>query len=777
MFFMFKHIKVFLIFLLIKSNIFGQTVTRGPYLQQVTSSSIVIRWSTDLATNSHVHISVGTPNFKSIVDDLITKEHILKISNLQPETKYDYSIINKNLVLKESPNQYFQTAPTSDSKRPIHIWAGGDFADISNQIYLTNQTQVRDSYLAYSKQFNTDLWLWLGDVGYGGDRDNTLQKNLFNFYGPQIMNHVPFAATLGNHEFDEDPVNQQKTRDVNLLKITSPATNGEAGGLASGTKAYYSFDYGNTHFINLDSYGMDEGIYRLYDTKSPQYQWLIKDLEANKSMWTIVFFHHPPYTKRAHDSDTEEELRLLRQTLVPVFDKYKVDLVLNGHSHIYERSYLMQDFLGTSQFFDPSYMIVNKNSGKYQKNESPIINKTIGTTYIVAGTFGRLEPILALRLNDPAHPSSYYSNLITGGSLTLKIEDNRLDCEWLCADGVVRDRFTMFKNVSKTTKLNLGYGQNTRLKASWPGSYVWSNGVKNNAEIEVAPFQNTIYSVKDSLGYLEDKFEINVAPQPIIEPNLPQNLIVCVGRTIVGLAQVSNTDFETWKYTIELSDQNGNFTNPLVSQPMNDKQFSFVVPKTAPEGNGYKIRILPNSNLFQVKESPNFKMNIPAEVGFANEPTIQFQSDITLNLNFKGTFPIEFLVSFDNKSQITNQEKLSFNLKPIRAETYEILSVKNVCNEGEIINKKVILLAPLSVELEQLGVKMYPVPTESKLTIELLNSAEYEVVISNSNGKLIKSKNIKQGKNIIFLDELPSGMYQITLKANGKYFVSKFLKN
>ncbi len=769
--------KKYVVILLFLSKVtFGQNLVRGPYLQQPTTNSIVIRWRTEQNSASKIIFGISQVNLnQSVNDNTLTNEHIVKLSNLEANTKYFYEVWSENTLLSKSNNNYFITAPNNTSKRPIRIWAGGDFADISNQVYLTNQTQVRDSYLNYSKNFNTDLWLWLGDAGYGGDRDNTLQNSIFDFYGPQIMNHVPFAAALGNHEFDEDQANQQKTRDVNLLKITSPAINGEAGGIPSGTKAFYSFDYGNTHFINLDSYGMDEGIYRLYNTKGAQYQWLIRDLKANKSLWTVVFFHHPPYTKRGHDSDIEEELRLLRETLVPVFDTYKVDLVLNGHSHIYERSYLIQDHLAQSQFFDPSYQIVNKNSGKYLKNEPPIINKTNGTTYVVAGTFGRLEPILALRLNDPQHPTSYYSNLITGGSLALKIEDNRLDCEWLCADGVVRDRFTMFKNVNKVTKINLEYGEKVEIKASWPGNYVWSNGVKNKAEIEISPLNNTTYSVKDSLGFLEDKFEITVAAQPIIEAKLSENFTYCTGKTIQGFVEITNTNFEKWKYKIELSDKDGSFSKPLVSQEITEKQFKINIPKNAPEGNFYRLRIVPNSDLFKLIESPNFVINIPATVGFTNESIIQFQSEITLNLNFKGTFPIEYLVSFENKSLVTNQEKVEFKLKPISSENYEILSVKNVCSEGEITNRKVTVLAPLSLELEQFGIKIYPNPTSNSLVIEIGTAIESPANIFNSAAQLSFSTKLLKGKNYIDLSSLSKGLYFVEFVNNGKKIFGNFI--
>lgn len=767
---------LFLLLVFIANIVLAQKIVRGPYLQQPTTNSIIIRWRTDIATDSRVAYNYSSSDLDFVSNAEITTEHIIKISNLKPDTKYYYQIIINNLGFGNA-NHFFQTAPEANSKKPIRIWAGGDFGDISNSVYLNNQAQVRDSYLNYSKNFDTNLWLWLGDVGYGGNRDVQLQASVFDFYQDKLLSHVPFHVAIGNHEFDENQAAQKTRENLHLLTITSPPIQGEAGGVPSQKNAYYSFNYGNTHFINLDSYGMDDGKYRVYDEAGPQYQWLIKDLEANKSMWTIVFFHHPPYTKRAHDSDTEEELRLIRQSLVPVFDKYKVDLVLNGHSHIYERSYLIQDHKGTSEYFDPSYQIVNKNSGKYEKNEPPIINKTNGTTYVVAGTFGRLEPILALRLGDPAHPTSYYSNLITGGSLALKIEDNRLDCDWLCADGVVRDRFTMFKNVQKTTTINLEYGQKTKLSASWPGTYRWSNGIINQKEIEVAPLTNTVFFVKDSLGFLEDRFDVKVAAQPSIEPKLPVNLIACAGRKIIGLVEIKNTEFEKWKYTIQLSDANGSFEKPLVSQELTQVQFEIDVPNTTVESKQYKIRIFPNSTLFEVKDSPSFTINIPASVGFVNESIIPFAPEIKLELNFKGSFPIEYLVDFQNNIQLANQEKVEYIVKQIAGKSYEILTVKNICNEGNILRKKVSVEAPLSNELEAKGIKIYPNPVDDILTIELSTITKATIDIQNILGQKIAIEKLKYGKNELNLSRVLPGTYFLIFEIDGKLYSQKILKN
>ncbi len=72
--------------------------------------------------------------------------------------------------------------------------------------------------------------------------------------------------------------------------FTLPAA-GEAGGIASGTEAYYSFDYANIHFICLDSYDVDRSV------DGAMLTWLEYDLVATTADWIIAFWHHPPYTK------------------------------------------------------------------------------------------------------------------------------------------------------------------------------------------------------------------------------------------------------------------------------------------------------------------------------------------------------------------------------------------------------------------------------------------------------------------------------------------------
>ncbi len=169
--------------------------------------------------------------------------------------------------------------------------------------------------------------------------------------------------------------------------------------MASGTEAYYAFDYGNIHFISLESYETD---------RSPggaMMTWLENDLAANDKDWVIAFWHHPPYTKGSHDSDTEGRLIDMREVALPILEAYGVDLVLGGHSHSYERSYLLDGHYGTSDSLSAA-MILDAGDGRedgagaYYK---PAYSIQSGAVYAVAGSSGKTSS------GSLDHPAMYFS--------------------------------------------------------------------------------------------------------------------------------------------------------------------------------------------------------------------------------------------------------------------------------------------------------------------------------------------------------------------------------
>jgi hypothetical protein len=407
------------------------TVSRGPYLQQATTTSIYIRWRTNVATNSTVRFGTSATNLSIAANNTTSStEHIVQLTNLSPNTKYFYSIGSSTSVQAGDTGYYFYTHPNVGSTGPVRIWAIGDFG-----VGSTAQTLVRDAYMNYARSTNThtNLWLWLGDNAYVTGLDNEYQTNVFNMYPYQFRKWVCWPTT-GNHDlYSANATNQTGAY---FDSFTLPK-NGEVGGVASNTEAYYSYNYANIHFVCLES---TDASFRA--NGGAQLTWLANDLAANTQRWTIVYFHHPPFTKGSHDSDTEIELMEMRTNVVPILENYKVDLVLSGHSHAFERSYLLRGHYGNENTFNSSTMAVNAGSGAAANPYIKSSPNFYGTVYAVCGVSGKVSGTTS----GWPHNAMYYSSVSHYGSMVIDIAGDQLDCKFMSSSGSIRDQFTIQKS-------------------------------------------------------------------------------------------------------------------------------------------------------------------------------------------------------------------------------------------------------------------------------------------------------------------------------------------
>src|SRR6266478_627044 len=120
----------------------------------------------------------------------------------------------------------------------------------------------------------------LGDNAYNSGLDSEYQSGLFTPYR-SLLQRWPLWPTRGNHDFTYSGGSNDY-----YDFFTLPAT-AEAGGLPSGSEAFYAFDVGAVHFVCLDSEGSDRS------AGGPMLTWLAADLAANTRPWTIAFWHHP----------------------------------------------------------------------------------------------------------------------------------------------------------------------------------------------------------------------------------------------------------------------------------------------------------------------------------------------------------------------------------------------------------------------------------------------------------------------------------------------------
>ena len=484
---------------------------RGPYLQVATSTSIVIRWRTDTWARSRVRYGTSIDSLKFTADDsALVTEHQVKLKGLKPRTKYYYSIGGIRDTLQGGADNYFVTLPVIGEESLYRI---GVFGDCGNN--STNQRKVRDQFLNYLGSNYMDAWILLGDNAYRDGEDAQYQVNFFNVYKNDLLKKYPLFPAPGNHDYHDVEFSQavaQKTHEVAYYKNFTMPVNGESGGVPSYTQAYYSFDIGNIHFLSLDSYGMEENALRLYDTLSPQVQWIKKDLDANKNKgWVIAYWHHPPYTMGSHNSDKERELIKIRENFIRILERYGVDLVLCGH-HLYERSRLIAGHYGSQDSFDSLKHNISRSTALYNgsKNSCPYIKNDTdepGTVYVVSGSAGQLTYVQ----DTYPHKAMFYSDNTVGGAVMLEIQGSRLDLKWVTATGEIKDKFTMMKNVSKKSTIKLKKGEKATLTASFIGEYNWKHTRQNTRSIEVAPSAGkSTYSVQDEFGCVKDSFDVIV---------------------------------------------------------------------------------------------------------------------------------------------------------------------------------------------------------------------------------------------------------------------------
>jgi hypothetical protein len=370
-------------------------------------------------------------------------DHVVTLTGLTPNTTYFYSIGSGSDTLASGIDYTFTTPPTAGTVIDTRIWILGDAGTAGNG-EPSRQTSVRDAFYTFTGPRTPNVVLQLGDNAYNSGTDTEFQAAMFDMY-PTMLRRTTFWSALGNHETG------QSTAFVDTypyFDIYTLPTAGEAGGVASGTEHYYSFDYGNIHFIALDSMTASRAVddpATPANEDGPMAAWLKNDLQSTTATWIIAFFHHPPYTKGSHNSDTESEHIQMRERFLPILEAGGVDLTLGGHSHSYERSYLIDGHYGLSGTFTPA-MKLNGGDGRPAGDGAYLkpLNDAgghKGAVHAVSGSAGGqgggLQP-------DGPHPV-FFTSTLDHGSLVLDINGNTLSGTFIRKDGLTPDTFTINK--------------------------------------------------------------------------------------------------------------------------------------------------------------------------------------------------------------------------------------------------------------------------------------------------------------------------------------------
>lgn len=239
---------------------------------------------------------------------------------------------------------------------------------------------------------------------------------------------IPHMGVVGNHELSGDEVTAGKYYTlqfnnpdnagnwVGTLTADNLSAANNKGAIANYKDTVYSFDYGNAHFVVLNTgYHTPSA-----DTKkiiAQQTAWLENDLKNSDAKWKIVMLHQGLYGAKSTTSST-------REALEPIMDAYDVDLVLQGHDHFVMRTYPM-------------------TNGAIVTQENPNnITKGTGTVYTILGASG------PKRYEDTYTAPWYAASFVrTSEELptytTFKVSDSKIEVVTKQIDGVVVDSFTI----------------------------------------------------------------------------------------------------------------------------------------------------------------------------------------------------------------------------------------------------------------------------------------------------------------------------------------------
>jgi uncharacterized protein (TIGR03437 family) len=371
------------------------TVVHRPYLQNLSANRVTIVWSTRENVSAYVQYSTDAsysqtaaaaahPLDVSQTDMGFTfYQYRAELTGLTPGTAYNYQVIAGGQNLTPEPDHRFSTPAAG----PFTFLAFGDSGDGSSHQLSVALQLVKEQ---------PNLVLHLGDIAYQSGTFNEFTANYFEYYYT-MMRRACFFPIAGNHEYYTQNA-------FPFLALSAPPDNG----VPEDRGRYYSFDWGNAHFVGLDANLLDVPFAA---AQARMLAWLESDLASTQAQWKIVFWHQTPYPISQHVTDPIDISA--RALFVPILERHGVQLVLTGHEHIYTRS-------------------------KPLRGGVPVAPGTFGTVYFTSGGGGGVSHAIPAVMPDFLDQQSAANHY-----LRVSVDGARLTVQAIGTDGKEFDRLVM----------------------------------------------------------------------------------------------------------------------------------------------------------------------------------------------------------------------------------------------------------------------------------------------------------------------------------------------
>lgn len=343
--------------------------------------------------------------------------HRVVATNLKENTKYLYRLGDKELNCWSDVGE-FKTANDSDNLKFIHI---SDAQGYGESDYDAYNILLKEAV----KTTNPDFFALTGDIvnrSYSGTTPKLEEWEWAITKQKEIMMNYPFMTTPGNHDESPNDYYSRFNHPIYLEGLTEKGS-------------YYSFDYQGSHFISINTNDtIDSGEDDSEGLSKTQMSWLENDLKnAQDSKFIVVMMHKGIYDPGHHSTNeggSDYDIVHIRNQVTPLFSKYNVDLVLQGHDHLYSRTYPLKgtyenNVLEVIPSIDTNVENVTYNEIDYRSYYNPE-----GTIYLNTGSSSgskyydlvEYDPnLIPIEFSDATEVQRYTSFEIIGDKLYAKV--------------------------------------------------------------------------------------------------------------------------------------------------------------------------------------------------------------------------------------------------------------------------------------------------------------------------------------------------------------------
>jgi acid phosphatase type 7 len=280
-----------------------------PYLQFPTRTTTTVMWETEAPATAAVEYGTTFPPKQVAKVEKADATGEVVLSGLEPNTKYFYRVVctdAENRKLEGKPLT-FMTAPGPDDAFSFTVVGDTQRNPAVTAKVAKLMWERRPNFVVHCGDVVDDgaaKWQWTGDL-----------------FKPcnELFGRVAVFPCIGNHEKNHEHY-------YKYFALPKP-------------EYYYSFKYGNAEFFVTDT-----NTRRDLTEKGEQYKWLDKALAASEAKWKVCYHHHPAYSSDSDDygntwkgPTTAGDVRV--REFAKLYEKHNVDVVFNGHIHLYERTW------------------------------------------------------------------------------------------------------------------------------------------------------------------------------------------------------------------------------------------------------------------------------------------------------------------------------------------------------------------------------------------------------------------------------------------------------